>query len=92
MTDLLSAVGLGLPASATDGPVAPSPAVLLMASLDFVRRDLEQMSDDQLIVDPQQDTADTLIVEEPSNDSGPAPSPQRRNLNLSRRLLWYPVT
>ncbi len=71
VTDLLSAVGLGLPASATDGPVAPSPAVLLMASLDFVRRDLEQMSDDQLIVDPQQDTADTLIVEEPSNDSGP---------------------
>lgn len=67
---LLSAVGLGLPLSATDSPVPPPPAAVLMGSLDLLRRDLEQMSDDQLIVEPQQDTTNTLVVEEPSNDSG----------------------
>jgi hypothetical protein len=68
---LLSVVGLGLPLSATDSPLPPPSAAVLMGSLDLVRRDLEQMSDDQLIVDPQQDTTNALILEEPSNDSEP---------------------
>ncbi|WP_156616837.1 C39 family peptidase [Mycobacterium sp. 852014-52144_SCH5372336] len=37
-----------------DGPVAPPSGVILLGSLDLVRRDLERMNDDRLTVDPQQ--------------------------------------
>ena len=71
MSGLLSVVGLGLPLSATDGPVAPPPAVVLMGSLDLVRRDLERMSDGLLAGDTQQITTNTLIIDAPSNESVP---------------------
>ena len=71
MSGLLSVVGLGLPLSATDGPVAPPPAVVLMGSLDLVRRDLERMSDGLLAGDTQQITANTLTIDAPSNEPVP---------------------
>jgi hypothetical protein len=61
----------GASGSAKDDPLGPPPAVLLVGALDLVRRDLDQLLDDQQIGDPQQDTTNTLIIEEPSNDSGP---------------------
>ncbi len=57
--------------SANDDPLGPPPAVLLVGALDLVRRDLDQLLDDQLTDDTSQITTDTLIIEEPSNDSEP---------------------
>lgn len=65
VSGLLSGVDLS-----TDGPVAPPLPGVLLGSLDLVRRDLEQMSV-PLTDDMPQNTTDTLIVEEPSNESGP---------------------
>ena len=62
---------LGASGSANDDPLAPPPAVLLVGALDLVRRDLDQLLDDQLTDDTSQITTDTLIIEEPSNDSDP---------------------
>ena len=54
----------------TDAPVAPPLPEVMVGSLDLVRRDLEQMFA-PLTDETQQDNSDTLIVDEPSNDSGP---------------------
>ena len=62
---LLSEGGLS-----TDGPLAPPLPGVMLGSLDLVRRDLEQMFA-PLTDDTQQDTGDTLIIDESSNDSGP---------------------
>ncbi|WP_197416030.1 hypothetical protein [Mycobacterium sp. GA-1199] len=67
VSGLLSAVGLGSPLSTVDGPVEPLPGLVLVGSLDLMRRDLERMNDDQLAVDTQQ-VANTLTAETPSEE------------------------
>ncbi|UUO02819.1 hypothetical protein M4D79_05920 [Mycolicibacterium novocastrense] len=67
VSGLLSAVGLGSPLSTVDGPVEPLPGVILVGSLDLMRRDLERMNDDQLAIDTQQ-VANTLTAETPSEE------------------------
>ncbi|KUH69927.1 hypothetical protein AU184_14000 [Mycolicibacterium novocastrense] len=67
VSGLLSAVGLGSPLSTVDGPVEPLPGVILVGSLDLMRRDLERMNDDQLAVDTQQ-VANTLTAGTPSEE------------------------
>ncbi|KUI20170.1 hypothetical protein AU193_16560 [Mycobacterium sp. GA-1285] len=69
VSGLLSAVGVGSPLSTVDGPVAPLPGVIVVGSLDLVRRDLERMNDDRLAADTQRVTTNTLILDTPSNDS-----------------------
>ena len=64
-TDPLTDVDLS-----TDGPLAPPLPGVMLGSLDLVRRDLEQMFA-PLTDDTQQDTGDTLVVEDSSNDSAP---------------------
>ncbi len=91
-------LGPGASGSANDDPLGPPPAVLLVGALDLVRRDLEQMSDDQQIVDLQQDTTDPLIVEDP-NDSGPvaltaaaAPAPPPPDSTVPDELTMDPTS
>ncbi|MFV9633045.1 hypothetical protein [Mycobacterium neumannii] len=67
VSGLLSAVGVGSPLSTLDGPVQPLPGVILMGSLDLVRRDLERMSDDQLAIDTHH-LINTLTTETPSEE------------------------
>lgn len=70
VSGLLSAVGVGSPLSAVDGPVQPLPGVILVGSLDLVRRDLERMNDDQLAIDTQHVT-NTLTAEVPPEELVP---------------------
>ena len=58
-SDLVSWAGLS-----TDGPVAPALPGVVMGSLDLVRRDLEQMADDQS-GDAPQITTTALVAEAP---------------------------
>lgn len=67
VSGLLSAVGVGSPLSTVDGPVQPLPGVILVGSLDLVRRDLERMNDDQLAIDTQHVT-NTLTAEVPPEE------------------------
>ncbi|MGV0790160.1 hypothetical protein ABQF33_24985, partial [Mycolicibacterium sp. XJ2] len=70
VSGLLSAVGVGSPLSTVDGPVQPLPGVIMVGSLDLVRRDLERMNDDQLAIDTQQVT-NTLTAEVPPEELVP---------------------
>lgn len=70
VSGLLSAVGVGSPLSTVDGPVQPLPGVILVGSLNLVRRDLERMNDDQLAIDTQHVT-NTLTVEVPPEELVP---------------------
>ncbi|KUI19063.1 hypothetical protein AU192_04410 [Mycobacterium lehmannii] len=70
VSGLLSAVGVGSPLSTVDGPVQPLPGVILVGSLDLMRRDLERMNDDQLVIDTEQVT-NTLTAEVPPEELVP---------------------
>ncbi|RAV13951.1 hypothetical protein DQP55_09455 [Mycolicibacterium sp. GF69] len=74
VSGLLSVVGLGLPLSAADGPVAPPSAVILVGSLDLVRRDLERITNVELAADTQQVTTNALIDETQSDEWLPVAS------------------
>ncbi|WP_156425486.1 MULTISPECIES: hypothetical protein [unclassified Mycobacterium] len=71
VSGLLSVVGLGMPLAATDGPVAPPPAVILAGSLDLVRRDLERAFNDQPAGDTQQITTNALITDAQADELVP---------------------
>jgi hypothetical protein len=90
---LLSGRGLS-----TDGPMAPPLPGVMLGSLDLVRRDLEQMLT-PLTDDTAQDNSDTLIIDQPSNDSGPvllaaaeAPAPPPPSWSVPEKLTVNPTS
>jgi len=90
---LLSEGGLS-----TNGPIAPPLPGVMLGSLDLMRRDLEQMSA-PLTDDTSQDTGDTLIIDEPSNDSEPvmltaaeAPAPPPPSWSVPDELTVTPTS
>ncbi|MGV0604520.1 hypothetical protein [Mycolicibacterium sp. XJ1904] len=100
VSGLLSAVGVGSPLSTVDGPVQPLPGVILVGSLDLVRRDLERMNDDQLAIDTQQVT-NTLTAEVPpeelvpvattTTDSDTEPEPEHPSWSVPDELTVEPT-
>ncbi len=87
VSGLLSAVGLGSPLPAVDGPVDPLPGVVLVGSLDLVRRDLERISDDQSAANTEQVT-NTSTTETPSEELVPVALTAAADSNSEPPPVW----
>ncbi|MGE2719243.1 hypothetical protein [Mycolicibacterium celeriflavum] len=84
---LLGAVGIGSPLSEVDGPVDPLPAVVLVGSLDLVRRDLERLNDNHS-ADNTQPVTNALINETPSEELLPVAAAATTTSDTEPPPVW----